>query len=64
MVFGILIHFKVLLGKNQEGGKMLKRFPKEINGRWYLFTNWRIVNGTIQISKGKFWKFPLKKRAV
>lgn len=43
---------------------VLKRFPKEINGKWYLITNWRKVNGTIQISKGKFGKFPLRKRAA
>ena len=30
----------------------------------YLITNWRKVNGNIQISKGKFWKFPLRKRAA
>lgn len=42
----------------------LVRFPKEINGKWYLITNWRKVNGVVQISKGKCWKFPLRKRAA
>lgn len=42
------------------------RFTKEINGVTYLITNWRMVNGVMQMSNGKCWKFPLtkKKRAA
>ncbi len=40
------------------------RFVKEVDGQLYLITNYRTVNGTIQFSSGKCWKFPLKKRAA
>ncbi|MDD3594020.1 MAG: hypothetical protein PHX18_05270 [Candidatus Gastranaerophilales bacterium] len=40
----------------------MKRFVVNENGILYLVTNYRKVNGIIQISKGKFWKFPLKSK--
>ena len=40
----------------------MKRFVVEENGVLYLVTNYRRVNGVIQMSNGKFWKFPLSRR--
>lgn len=40
------------------------RFIKEIDGKLFVITNYRILNGIIQFSNGKCWKFPYKKRAV
>lgn len=40
------------------------RFVKEIDGKLYLITNYREINGIIQFSTGKCWKFPLKKRVA
>lgn len=41
----------------------MKRFVVEENGVLYLVTNYRYVKGELQISNGKFWKFPLQKKA-
>lgn len=38
------------------------RFRQIENGIEYIITNYRSVNGVIQFSQGKFWKFPVKKK--
>ena len=40
----------------------MKRFVVEENGVLYLVTNYRKVKGVIQMTHGKFWKFPLKRK--
>ena len=42
----------------------MKRFIVEENGILYIVTNYRTVKGEIQMTNGKFWKFPLKKKGT
>lgn len=50
--------------KVRKDSLIMKRFVIEENGILYLVTNYRKVNGVVQISNGKFWKFPLKKKGT
>lgn len=49
-------------GKFKEKNMKKIRFITMEKGILYLVTNWREVNGIIQFSTGKCWKFPLKKK--
>ncbi len=42
----------------------MRRFIIEENGILYIVTNYRKINGVIQMSNGKFWKFPLKRKGT
>lgn len=48
--------------KTEREPATMKRFVVEENGVLYLVTNYRRVKGVIQMSNGKFWKFPLNRR--
>ncbi len=57
---------KIREGRNKHEDKTMQRIrfvQEEDDGKLYMITNYRKVNGVIIFSKtGKCWKFPLKKK--